>query len=424
MLPLLLTALSMLLAGEPFLDLGFEDAKARAAAEKKLLLVDFRADWCGPCKKMEKETWVDPTVRAWLAENALAIQIDVDHDRDLPARFSISGIPAVIALVDGEEKDRSVGYKGPADFLAWAKDVRAGKSSAERLLERARDVGASEDVDARYDLARDLLQAGKHAEALEQYLWLWPATREVPAMGGVRMSFMLSDMARLAQSHPPAMQAFLGILLDLGKRVEAAEVPSHADWDEWTSFCQYFGREEQVLAWYEKHRDEQGRLFAEREDGFQGGRIRGDVFEVLMRARRPLDAVRLYEDGRARAKQIAEDFEQRRKVDASLGLEDELHASVQRSAEQSVMQDLSSFHAALLAAGRREEATAAAQELLRVLDTPASRIALVRHALELVETPEPDFARWLDEAEAAGGKVRALRRKLDKLAKRTASEPR
>src|SRR5262245_7791520 len=178
---------AVLLAGldGPFAELDFESALARAKEEHRLLLVDFRADWCGPCRKMETQTWTDGGGLAWLETNALAIQVDIDRQPELAQRFGITAIPAVVALKAGEEFDRSIGFRDPSGFLTWLGNVAAGKRSSDVLLERAKVLADSTDVDARYELAHDLLTAKKYEEALAHYLWLWPATREVPAMAGV-----------------------------------------------------------------------------------------------------------------------------------------------------------------------------------------------------------------------------------------------
>ena len=401
-------------AGDPFSDLEYDAALAQAQKEKKLLLVDFRAEWCGPCKKMEKDTWADEGVRAWVKENALAIQVDVDKKPKLAEQFHIEGIPAVIALREGQEFDRSVGYKDPGRFLAWARDVRAGKRSSDELLERAKALEDSQHVDARYDLARDLLRAGKYDEALAEYLWLWPATRDT-ALGSGRLSFMLRDMARLAEKHPPAKEAFQKIFDELQQRVDAAEVPTFEDWQEWKGFCDYFGQDARVIAWYEKRRDSDGRLFRGEQHEFQEDFIVSEVFDVLIKSARPLDAVRLYDDVRIRAEQIVTQYQLIRQ-------DIERHANdptedVTRYGQQKLIQDLSRLYAALLLAERREEAADVAQKLLTTLDSPDSRLGLVRAGLDLVKRPEESFGRWLDEAEQAGGKVRSLRKRLEKLQK-------
>ena len=67
------------------------------------VLLDFRADWCGPCRGM------DPTVHA-LAEKGYPVQaVNVDQQRDLAARFHVQSIPCFVMLVNGQEVDRVVG---------------------------------------------------------------------------------------------------------------------------------------------------------------------------------------------------------------------------------------------------------------------------------------------------------------------------
>lgn len=409
------TAISILGGDSPFADLEYEAALARAKQEQKLLLIDFRADWCAPCKKMEKNTWTDEGVCGWLKENALAIQIDIDEKPELAEQFQIKRIPAVIAIKGGAEFDRSIGYKDAANFLAWLRDVLAGKHPIDPFPEHAKAPVNSQDVEARYELARDFLNAGKYEKALAEYLWLWPATREAPGMGGLRLSFMLSDMAGLAEMYPPAKEAFLGILEDLQRRVDQTELASFEDWQEWSSFCENFGQAGRIITWYEKRRDERGRLFPNREREFLVDRIVSDVFDALVQAGRALDATRLYPDARLRVDRIVTEYEQAQETNESLDVEFE--AVLMRSFEQMLVQDLSHFYAVLLVAERRDEAAYAAQKLLETLDKPESRIALVRTALDLVERPEEDFARWLDEAEEVGGRVRVLRKRLEKLQK-------
>src|SRR5262245_12318397 len=193
--------------GEPFAALAYQPALEKAQAEKKLLLVDFTADWCGPCKKMEKDTWAAADVRAWLGENAIAIQVDVDEERVLAQRFKIEAMPTIVAMRDGQEFDRVVGYQNAAQFLAWSRDVRAGKRAVDALLARSKELREGTDVAARHQVAREPAQLGQDDEALTHFLWLWPASRSVPEYSGVRLSFLLTDMARLAQKNDSARKA-------------------------------------------------------------------------------------------------------------------------------------------------------------------------------------------------------------------------
>ena len=61
-----------------FSQYSYDQAKQKAERDHKLLLIDFTASWCPPCKRMESSTWPDEALQAWVKENAIAIQIDVD----------------------------------------------------------------------------------------------------------------------------------------------------------------------------------------------------------------------------------------------------------------------------------------------------------------------------------------------------------
>lgn len=376
--------------------------------------IDFTASWCMPCRKMEKETWGTAEVRAWLAANAIAIQVDVDKNQDLVRRFRIETVPTVVALQSGVEFDRTVGYMDTASFLAWGRDIRAGKRASDGLVERSKALLDSQDVNARYDLVQELARRGLHDEALAHYLWLWPATRSVPAFSGVRVSFMLRDMAELARKHEPSRKAFDQIFAGLQAQIDAAAIPTYQDWQEWTGFCEYFGGSSHIIVWYEKHRDEKGRLLVGQQD-FLGGLIVAKVFDILIEQDRPLDAVRLYDNIRQRAIDIVDEYRQRSSLSSSIL---EMRHQTEEYLERKLIEDLSTLYAALQAAERAEEGATVAAILLQTHDTPESRIGLVGRSLDMSMNSGPDLALWLDEAEAAGGNVKPLRRRLDSLRNR------
>jgi len=68
------------------------------------VLLDFHADWCGPCQMLR------PTLEE-LADSVpeTILSINIDDEPELAERFSVEGIPCLVALKDGKEVSRSVG---------------------------------------------------------------------------------------------------------------------------------------------------------------------------------------------------------------------------------------------------------------------------------------------------------------------------
>ena len=71
------------------------------------VIVDFYADWCGPCKMIAP--MLDELAKAY--ENVRFVKVNVDHDPDVAARFEVTSIPNLCCFKDGQLVNRAVGYQ-------------------------------------------------------------------------------------------------------------------------------------------------------------------------------------------------------------------------------------------------------------------------------------------------------------------------
>ncbi|MCM8535406.1 MAG: thioredoxin family protein [Lentisphaeraceae bacterium] len=104
------------------LDWQKDYAKAMAVENKKPTLLYFTADWCGPCKEMQKTTFKDDSVIKELAQYNI-IMIDYDKNEELVKKYRVSGIPQFTLLNRFDEiVNQKSGYMSSALLKSWLKE--------------------------------------------------------------------------------------------------------------------------------------------------------------------------------------------------------------------------------------------------------------------------------------------------------------
>ncbi len=87
---------------------------AELVAQDKLVVIDFWAEWCGPCRK------VAPIIDELSGEyegKAFIGKCDVDGNSEITAKFAVRNIPTIIFLKNGELVDKLVGAQSKASLV-------------------------------------------------------------------------------------------------------------------------------------------------------------------------------------------------------------------------------------------------------------------------------------------------------------------
>lgn len=132
------------------------------SSDPRLVVIDFYADWCGPCRMLAP---VLEQVAGEFADSAIIVKVDTDQNRNALGRYGIRGIPDVRFYLNGNEVDRFTGFLPIGEVrrklarhtssVAVAATAEEGKTtggvetdSADSMLERLRHAMTSRSNEA------------------------------------------------------------------------------------------------------------------------------------------------------------------------------------------------------------------------------------------------------------------------------------
>ena len=94
-----------------------ENFEEEVLKRKQTVLIDFYADWCGPCKMLSPV--VDQIAEE--NENVKVVKINVDNAQDLAMKYQVMSIPTLVVIKEGKEINRSVGLRDKSEIINMIK---------------------------------------------------------------------------------------------------------------------------------------------------------------------------------------------------------------------------------------------------------------------------------------------------------------
>ena len=182
-------------------------------SKRQPVLVDFWAEWCGPCKQLAPV--LEKVVKAAKGKVKL-VKMDIDKHPQIPGQLGIQSIPAVFAFVNGQPVDGFLGALPESQVVAFLERVTKDRIGGEEkdLLKAAEDALAAGDAAGAADLyAQVLAEDGANVAALaglarcyvqtgaieqaKQTLALVPeAKHNDPAVAAARAALELAEQAK------------------------------------------------------------------------------------------------------------------------------------------------------------------------------------------------------------------------------------
>lgn len=104
--------------------LSFDEGQKKGQAQEQKFFLYFYTDWCGYCRKLERETFTDKAVAQYINKNFIPVRINSERLPKVAARFGVSGFPDLRFLTPkGENIGKLPGYVDADKLLPMLKYV-------------------------------------------------------------------------------------------------------------------------------------------------------------------------------------------------------------------------------------------------------------------------------------------------------------
>lgn len=120
----------------------FDEAVKKARAANRPIMIDFWADWCTWCHRLDQTTYVDPVV-VKLSEDFIAVKVDTEagkKNQEIALRYNVATLPTIAFITPGGRQILSLkGFQGPGQFprtMETARDAAVRIMAMESALER------------------------------------------------------------------------------------------------------------------------------------------------------------------------------------------------------------------------------------------------------------------------------------------------
>jgi thioredoxin 1 len=96
-----------------------ESFEAEVLKADKPTLVDFWAEWCGPCKNLEP---ILEEISNEMGDQVIFTKHNIDEEPNMPTKYGVRGIPTMLIFKGGELKATKVGATTKSNILSWIKE--------------------------------------------------------------------------------------------------------------------------------------------------------------------------------------------------------------------------------------------------------------------------------------------------------------